>query len=330
MQSATRSSPLLTLPPVFLRRPTNEASLSRHLAADTPSLVHTLRQEDNSILSIATDENHIYSGSQNQNISVTPPFVWISTPAHADPILQVWDIRTYTLKTELRGHTGSVLALEYAPDKRWLFSSSGMFPGSFRLCRRINQSWLLQVTARSGSVIILFILPGPSYRQLVSLRSGRLMSSPRSTSSTLTSTPTPVTSSPSHGRPLTPPSISDVKTHPFNGITLPTSATRYRLVHPLQDLYISSSIATLKHNDASPIFKLSIKLSASPETQMDTPLRLSLPLRARSSMSLRGMLLTRLITAMSTAWHFCHLPVGVRPLQSVKTSFLLLGAAMRL
>lgn len=99
-------SPLLTLPPVFLRRPTNEASLSRHLHAETPSLVHTLRQEDNSILSIATDENHIYSGSQDQNISV-------------------WDIRTYTLKTKLRGHTGSVLALEYAPDKRWLFSSSG-------------------------------------------------------------------------------------------------------------------------------------------------------------------------------------------------------------
>ena len=63
-------SPLLTLPPVFLRHPTNEASLSRHLHADTPSLVHTLLREDNSILSIATDENHIYSGSQNQDISV--------------------------------------------------------------------------------------------------------------------------------------------------------------------------------------------------------------------------------------------------------------------
>ena len=71
MQSAT-GSPLFTLPPVFLRPSTNEASLSRHLHADTPSLVHTLRQEDNSILSIATDERHIYSGSQNQNISVTP------------------------------------------------------------------------------------------------------------------------------------------------------------------------------------------------------------------------------------------------------------------
>ena len=63
-------SPLLTLPPVFLRHPSTGASLSRHLTADTPSLVHTLRQEDNSILSIATDENYIYSGSQNQNISV--------------------------------------------------------------------------------------------------------------------------------------------------------------------------------------------------------------------------------------------------------------------
>ncbi|KAN0141012.1 Zn-dependent exopeptidase [Lactarius tabidus] len=103
MQSA---GPLLTLPPVFSRHSSSEASLSRHLHAATPSLVHTLRREDNSILSISTDENHIYSGSQNQDISV-------------------WDIRSYTLKTELRGHTGSVLALEYAPNKRWLFSSSG-------------------------------------------------------------------------------------------------------------------------------------------------------------------------------------------------------------
>lgn len=41
--------------------------------------------------------------------------------------LQVWDSRTYTLRTQLRGHTGSVLALEYASDKHWLFSSSGVF-----------------------------------------------------------------------------------------------------------------------------------------------------------------------------------------------------------
>ncbi|KAH9980925.1 Zn-dependent exopeptidase [Lactifluus volemus] len=80
-------------------------SLSRDLHAATPSLVHTLSQEENSILSVATDDDHIYSGSQNQNISV-------------------WDNRSYTLQTQLRGHTGSILCLEYASDKRWLFSSS--------------------------------------------------------------------------------------------------------------------------------------------------------------------------------------------------------------
>ena len=33
-------SPLITLPPVFLRYPFTEASSSRHLATETPSLVH--------------------------------------------------------------------------------------------------------------------------------------------------------------------------------------------------------------------------------------------------------------------------------------------------
>ncbi|KAI0256992.1 Zn-dependent exopeptidase [Lactifluus subvellereus] len=105
-----QSDPFLTLPPVLRshRHHSNKASLSRDLRAATPSLVHTLIQEKNSILSVATDENHIYSGSQSQNISV-------------------WDNRTYTLQTQLRGHTGSVLSLEYTPDKRWLFSYSGMF-----------------------------------------------------------------------------------------------------------------------------------------------------------------------------------------------------------
>ncbi|KAF8470421.1 Zn-dependent exopeptidase [Russula ochroleuca] len=103
------SLPWLTLPSGFLRpqrRSSNPASLSRNLHAVAPSLVHTLSQEENSILSVATGDNRIYSGSQNQNISV-------------------WDSRTYTLQTQLRGHTGSVLALEYASDKHWLFSSSG-------------------------------------------------------------------------------------------------------------------------------------------------------------------------------------------------------------
>ncbi|KAI9511084.1 Zn-dependent exopeptidase [Russula earlei] len=81
-------------------------SLSRNLHSATPSLVHTLSQEQNSILSVATGDNHIYSGSQ-------------------DNIVSVWDSRTYTLQTQLTGHTGSVLALEYAQERRWLFSASG-------------------------------------------------------------------------------------------------------------------------------------------------------------------------------------------------------------
>ncbi|KAI0263416.1 hypothetical protein BC834DRAFT_887180 [Gloeopeniophorella convolvens] len=107
-----QSDPWLILPPIIPRPQhrsvsSNTASLSRNLQADTPSLVHTLQHHgETSILSIVTSENHIYSGSQGQDISV-------------------WDNRTYSLETQLRGHTGSVLALEYAADKRWLFSSSG-------------------------------------------------------------------------------------------------------------------------------------------------------------------------------------------------------------
>src|SRR5216683_3507642 len=117
----------LTLPPVFLRaRSSDQASLSRHLQATTPSLVHTLIQEDTSILSVATGDNYIYSGSQNQHISVL--FLsFISTPCSCQHVYWVWDSRKYTLKTRLRGHTGSVLALEYASDQHWLFSSSGVF-----------------------------------------------------------------------------------------------------------------------------------------------------------------------------------------------------------
>jgi len=39
---------------------------------------------------------------------------------------KVWDKKLFTLKHTLQGHTGSVLALEIAEEKKWLFSSSGM------------------------------------------------------------------------------------------------------------------------------------------------------------------------------------------------------------
>ncbi|KZT09086.1 Zn-dependent exopeptidase [Laetiporus sulphureus 93-53] len=85
-----------------------DPSLSRPFdnVGGPPKLFHTLRQEQNSVLSLAADASHVYSGSPTGDISV-------------------WDKHTLKLKTSLRGHTGSVLALEYAPDKEWLFSASG-------------------------------------------------------------------------------------------------------------------------------------------------------------------------------------------------------------
>ncbi|KAF8158262.1 hypothetical protein B0H34DRAFT_657084 [Crassisporium funariophilum] len=85
------------------------ASLSRDLQSDAPSplLIHSLRESHSSVLSLAANDTFIFSGNQNQDISV-------------------WDKSTFQLKHTLRGHTGSVLALEYASDKKWLFSSSGI------------------------------------------------------------------------------------------------------------------------------------------------------------------------------------------------------------
>ncbi|GBE85255.1 Probable di- and tripeptidase [Sparassis crispa] len=87
---------------------TPDPSLSRPLnpISKPPRLFHSLSQEQNSVLSLAADAEHIYSGSQGEVISV-------------------WDKQTFTLKTTLQGHTGSILVLEYAADKQWLFSASG-------------------------------------------------------------------------------------------------------------------------------------------------------------------------------------------------------------
>lgn len=84
------------------------ASLSRDLQASrqTPALVHSLYELKSSALSLAVDDHHIYCGSQNHDIAV-------------------WNKASFTLKHTLQGHTGSVLALELAEDKNWLFSASG-------------------------------------------------------------------------------------------------------------------------------------------------------------------------------------------------------------
>ncbi|KAJ7043858.1 hypothetical protein C8F04DRAFT_1070669 [Mycena alexandri] len=85
-------------------------SLSRNLwqsdaSPAIPTLLHSLR-ERLSVLSLAASEQYIFCGSQSQDIPV-------------------WDKKTFRLKDNLRGHTGAVLALVYAEDRKWLFSSSG-------------------------------------------------------------------------------------------------------------------------------------------------------------------------------------------------------------
>ncbi|EFI27177.1 hypothetical protein CC1G_15002 [Coprinopsis cinerea okayama7 len=84
------------------------ASLSRNFQTDAsmPTLIHSLVEQKSSVLSLAATNRYIFSGSQNEDILV-------------------WNKGTFTLKKTLHGHTGSVLALEYAKDKEWLFSSSG-------------------------------------------------------------------------------------------------------------------------------------------------------------------------------------------------------------
>ncbi|KXN88158.1 putative di- and tripeptidase DUG2 [Leucoagaricus sp. SymC.cos] len=84
------------------------ASLGRdlHAGEEPPLLLHSLQENKSSVLSLAATDEYIFSGSQKRDILV-------------------WDKRTFTLKDTLRGHTGSVLALEYARDREWLFSSGG-------------------------------------------------------------------------------------------------------------------------------------------------------------------------------------------------------------
>lgn len=71
-----------------------------------PVLLHELQHDQTSILSIAADGRYIYSGSQARDIFV-------------------WDRISLRIKATLRGHTGSVLALETCEEKKWLFSASG-------------------------------------------------------------------------------------------------------------------------------------------------------------------------------------------------------------
>ncbi|KAI8139626.1 hypothetical protein BJV82DRAFT_626793 [Fennellomyces sp. T-0311] len=68
--------------------------------------VHTISQDDNSVLSLAASNTYLFSGSQSSKI-------------------HVWDLQIFSLVTTLVGHRGSVLGLTLSPDQRWLFSCSG-------------------------------------------------------------------------------------------------------------------------------------------------------------------------------------------------------------
>ncbi|KAI9032812.1 WD40-repeat-containing domain protein [Phycomyces nitens] len=69
--------------------------------------VHTISQDDcHSVLSLTANDRYLFSGSQGS-------------------IINVWDLHTFSLVTELKGHCGSILGLVLSLDREWLFSCSG-------------------------------------------------------------------------------------------------------------------------------------------------------------------------------------------------------------
>ncbi|KAG0256503.1 hypothetical protein BG011_004472 [Mortierella polycephala] len=71
--------------------------------------VHTLTQEEDSVLSLAATEKLLFSGGQGAH--------------HSD--IHVWELEHFQLVTNLKGHLGSILSLTLCEDGKWLFSSSG-------------------------------------------------------------------------------------------------------------------------------------------------------------------------------------------------------------
>lgn len=87
--------------------------------------MHTLRQEESSVLSLTADERFIYSGSQGMDIYVSTFSSLTEIALIALSTRQVWDRHTLTHTASLQGHTGFVLALIHSQERQWLFSSSG-------------------------------------------------------------------------------------------------------------------------------------------------------------------------------------------------------------
>lgn len=131
-----------TYPPVsHIVRLIHSCLLALHVRRPRPPLVVQLPSADGSSLPTNRPGYIIHYPRRTTPFSVWPhatntstvrvramTFSYVLDPSYyhddADPS-KVWDKTTFTLKTTLKGHTASVLALEYAPDKRWLFSASG-------------------------------------------------------------------------------------------------------------------------------------------------------------------------------------------------------------
>ncbi|CEP13700.1 hypothetical protein [Parasitella parasitica] len=100
--------------------------LDNHHKKKTRCIHAITNEDDNSVLSLASSEKYLFSGSQGS-------------------LIHVWSLDTFQLVTLLEGHHGSVLGLTISADQQWLFSSSG--DGTVRVwsidklkCHRIIRS----------------------------------------------------------------------------------------------------------------------------------------------------------------------------------------------
>lgn len=118
--------PALFSPAAIMDFMTAPASLSRHLnsGAPPPRLFHSIYQQNSSILCLSATESYIFGGRQSGDILVRN-IRCLAVDSNEALVTQVWDRHLYSKKTALKGHEGSVLAMEYAVTKGWLFSSSG-------------------------------------------------------------------------------------------------------------------------------------------------------------------------------------------------------------
>ncbi|KAG8768281.1 hypothetical protein FRC12_005667, partial [Ceratobasidium sp. 428] len=126
------------------------ASLSRTPPPEAAAarLIHTLRQEESSVLSLTADERFIYSGSQGMDI-------------------HVWDRQTLAQTALLQGHTGFVLALIHSPERQWLFSSSGDSTVRIWCTQTLSPLYTILPHGEPGDIFSLAYVHTPTQQRLV-------------------------------------------------------------------------------------------------------------------------------------------------------------------